>query len=94
MKIYHLSKLVYHNTKREFVDAIKVDGLTGGTFSTRPIDFGGDIWLAVDENVLGKYQSHQYGQVVALEPNWDELVIHPDNIFLADKKGKVVGKLT
>ena len=91
--MYRIADLVYHNTKSEFLDAIKKEGLTAGTFSTRPIDFGGDIWLAIDESLLGKTQNHQYGNVIALEPNWDKLVVPKESIFLSNRNGKILGKL-
>ena len=93
MKIYRIAKLVYHNTRSEFLDQIKEEGLSAGTFSTRPIDFGGDVWLAVEESALGSTQNHQYGNVIALEPNWSNLVIQKENIFLVNKNGKMIGKL-
>jgi len=93
MKIYRIAKLVYHNTSHEFLDQIRQEGLTAGTFSTRPIDFGEDTWLAVEESDLGETQNHQYGNVIALEPNWDNLVIPKEKIFLVNKSGKVIGNL-
>ncbi len=63
--------LVYHNTKSQYLDDIKREGLDAGSFASRPIDFGGDVWLAVSKADLPNYQEHQYGAATALEPAWE-----------------------
>ena len=100
MKTYRVANIVYHNTKSEFLPAIKREGLTSGSFSDAPIDFGGDVWLAVDEDLLIDKdisidrQKHQYGGVIALEPKWDSgRVVRPEDIYMANKWGKILGKL-
>ena len=85
---------VYHNTKTEFLSGIKSEGLTAGSFATKPIAVFGDIWLAVDRNIFPpNAQQHQYGNVTAIEPNWDDFSISPDLIYIATKRGKILGKL-
>lgn len=99
MKMYRIANLVFHNTKKDFLGVIKSEGLTAGTFSDRPIDFGGDVWLAVEETILGKTQKHQYGDVMAIEPRWEGeqgetvLTVPPEMIFLVNKNGRILGKL-
>ncbi len=64
---------LYHNTKREYLDDIKKHGLTAGAFSDRPIDFGGDIWLAINIKDLPQAEqtdSHPYGNVISYEPSY------------------------
>jgi len=88
------SKWVYHNTKKEFLPAIKTEGLSAGSFSDKPIDFGGDVWLAVERSILPeRTQEHNYGKVRAIEPAWDDFVISSDLIYVSDKKGKIIGNL-
>ena len=85
---------IYHNTKKEYLESIKQNGLEAGSFSTKPIDFGGDIWIAIQNNILPeRTQSHQYGSVTAIEPAWDNFVISPENIYIASKSGKILGAL-
>lgn len=64
----------YHNTTKEAWERIQLEGLDAGSFSERPIDFGGDVWIKVRESDIPIHDSlpsqHQYGDVVALEPCW------------------------
>ena len=59
---------VFHNTRSEFLPAIRREGLTAGTFSDRPVAFGGDVWLAVRVSDLPPLASHSYGGRIAYEP--------------------------
>jgi len=93
-KNIELSQWVYHNTKSEFLEQIKKEGLVQGSFSNKPIDMGGDIWLAIDKKILPtKTQEHQYGSVTAIEPAWNNFIIEPDKLYLANKRGKILGRL-
>lgn len=62
---------VFHHTRGGALPAILAEGFTRGSFSRSPIDAGGDVWLAVHPRHLPPSQEHDYGGVVALEPNWD-----------------------
>ena len=66
-----VSPLLYHNTSRKFLESIRKSGLTAGSFSDKPIDFGGDVWLAVDQSKLKGAQVHQYGGVKSWEPKYE-----------------------
>lgn len=95
---------VFHNTSKAALDAILTEGMDAGTFSRKPIDFGGDVWIAVKESDLPGYQEHDYGGVPALETNWERReyegdkvklarnVISPDKIIVVDKKGRPIGE--
>jgi len=84
---------VYHNTKSDFLYDIIKEGFVQGSFSDRPIDFGGDVWLAVDKNILpSNIQEHQYGNAIAIELPGG-FIISPDQLYLATKKGKIIRKL-
>jgi hypothetical protein len=64
---------LYHNTRKEYLDDIKKYGLTAGSFSDKPIDFGGDIWLAVNIKDLPQAEgtpSHSYGNAISYEPSY------------------------
>jgi hypothetical protein len=90
---------VYHNTRKENLPGIKETGLEAGSFSNRPINFGGDIWLAVSRSIFpDKTQEHEYGRdkkgtIIAIEPPYGNFIVKPEDLYLADKKGKILGKL-
>lgn len=90
---------IYHNTSIKNLPDIKNNGMDAGSFSYRPIDFGGDIWIATRRSVLpNRTQEHEYGKdkrgtVIAIEPPWDDFVIKPEDLYLADRRGKILGKL-
>lgn len=94
---------VYHNTRGSELDAIAQEGMTAGSFSKRPIDFGGDSWIAVRrDDISGSIQEHPYGAEVALEPTWGEaapgysqtMPIPPDRLYLVDRNGRLIRKLS
>jgi hypothetical protein len=98
------NEYVYHNTEKSFLDGIKKEGLTHGEFSNKPIDVGGDIWLAVKKSDLpGPVREFEYGNVIAYLPKWemgldkDGYPIHTsiplDKIILVNKKGMVISNL-
>jgi hypothetical protein len=93
---------IYHNTNSILLPEIAREGLAGGSFGARPVDFGGDVWLAVrPEDLRGTVETHQYGGVLAYEPVWDDPIegaevcppIPPERIYLANKRGKILGRL-
>jgi hypothetical protein len=94
---------VYHNTKASALADIEQGGLTAGAFSDRPIDFGGDVWVAVRKSDLPDLQTHDYGGVPAHEPNYVtgydadgfpiERPIPPARLYLTDKQGRVIRPL-
>lgn len=97
-------KYVYHNTKSEFLPNIIKEGLTAGSFSDKPIQVFGDIWLAVKLSDLPSYNIHNYGGVNAYEPTWEigeDLEGYPitesipsEKIYRVNKNGKILGRLT
>ena len=94
---------VYHNLGAEALAAIEQEGMNAGSFADRPIDFGGDRWVAVRMTDLPRVQSHQYGEAMAHEPGWErELdaagnpvldVVAPHLLYEVDKRGRVKRKL-
>jgi RNA polymerase sigma factor (sigma-70 family) len=94
---------VYHNTNREAVESIGREGMDAGSFSHRPIDFGGDTHLAVHRQDLPEFQEHQYGKVTAFEPRWqigqDEqgypvtAKVAPHKIHVVDARGRFLRTL-
>ncbi|MDQ3920211.1 MAG: 2'-5' RNA ligase family protein, partial [Acidobacteriota bacterium] len=100
---------VYHNTSREAVDAIEREGMDQGSFSDRPIKFGGDSWIAVRRGDLPDPQEHTYGNAKAIEPSYEfknydnpddpsayslgRHTIPADKFYLVDKKGRVIRQL-
>ena len=103
------SDYVFHNTKREFLPQIEKEGLIAGSFATKPIDFGGDVWIAVRKSDLPlnfdnlALHEHQYGDVVAIEPTWEygldsennvlSRVVAPEKLILVNQKGKFIRRL-
>ena len=77
--------------------------MNAGSFSDRPIDFGGDTWIAVRKSDLPKYQEHSYGKAVSFEPGYETGLdaegfpilesIPTDKIYIADKSGRLTGRL-
>lgn len=59
---------VFHNT--DAADDILRDGMSCGSFSAKPIDFGRSQWVAIRKEDIGQFDSHEYGGTVALEPHW------------------------
>lgn len=96
-------KLVYHNTKSEFIQNILEEGLTAGSFSDKPIKAFGDIWLAIELSDLPSYNIHEYGKVKAYEPEWvigEDLQGYPITLsipaelfYITDSKGKILKRL-
>jgi hypothetical protein len=86
--------LVYHNTRSENIPSIKAEGLTAGSFSSRPIAAFGDVWLAVSLADLGPVQQHSYGKVTSFETNLDSSPVPVERVYLSDKRGKIIGRLS
>ena len=86
--------LVYHNTSSENLPSIKAEGLTAGSFSSRPIAAFGDVWLAVSLADLGPVQRHSYGKVTSFETDLDNSPVPEEKIYLSDKHGKIIGRLS
>jgi len=94
---------VYHHIKPEDVAIIEREGMQGGSFTPKPgFRFTyGDTWLAVRKSDLMNTQEHQYGKVVAIEPDWSVdketgnalNTIPPERIMLVDNRGRVIRPL-
>jgi GNAT superfamily N-acetyltransferase len=98
---------VFHNTRSSFLPAIESKGLQAGSFADRPIDFGGDIWIAVKKSdlpyKLNNLESHSYGEHTAFEPYWEQgydeqgnIITHtvpPEKLLLVNKHGKIIRRL-
>lgn len=86
---------VYHNCSSEDLASIEKEGMTGGSFSDKPISVPGkDRWIAVDLKDIPPYQYHRYGNVIAYEPKWDtSAVIPPDKITEVNRRGKFLRRL-
>lgn len=51
--------------------------------------------MAVDRDILPENtQEHQYGEVIAIEPGYDNFVIDPSLLYLADHRGRILGPLS
>lgn len=97
------AEYVYHNTRGEQLREIEEAGFNAGAFSERPIDFGGDVWIAARKADLPNVQTHDYGGVQAFEPNFVsgydaegfpiEQALEPAKLFLVDKRGRVIRQL-
>jgi hypothetical protein len=80
--------LVYHNTRSTNLEAIKREGLEAGSFSNKPIDFGGDVWLAVSKADLPKLDEYQYGDATAYDPRYEYMQ------YEKDENGFCIGEIT
>lgn len=61
---------VFHNTSSAHAADILQNGMNAGSFSDRPIAFGGDAWVAVPLDNVGWYSAHSYGNCIAVEPHY------------------------
>ncbi len=94
---------VFHNTNKDALAGIEKEGMSAGSFSDKPIDFGGDSWIAIRRDRLGDFQQQTYGKVTSLEPTWEigtnpdgtpiYRMISPNDLVLVDKNGKVIRTL-
>jgi hypothetical protein len=86
---------VFHNTKSAYLDEIRQEGLVSGSFAEKPIDFGGDVWLAIKLSDLpGQVGAHEYGGSIAFEWNSKNGPISPNKLYLATKRGAVKQNLS
>ena len=74
---------VFHNLTAENARQVLAEGMSGGSFSDRPGDFGRSHWVAVRISDLGECSTHQYGPLLAYEPHWSR---HPDGDGLWTEK--------
>lgn len=80
---------VFHNTSLGTLSSILQEGLTAGSFTRKPIDFGQNTWIAVPERYLPEYQEHDYAGARALEPNWEreKIYSYDDDMNTVTKPG-------
>jgi hypothetical protein len=87
------SDYVFHNTHSKDIKSIMEEGLTQGSFSEKPIDYGGDTWIAVKKSDLPNAQVHDVDGVKWYEPaNLEANPVTGDKIIIVDKKGRPTGK--
>lgn len=91
---------VFHNINSSDLDILKSEGMSAGSFASKPgADFGRDTWVAVRLSDLRNPRPHEYGRVIAYEPQWergspssrfpdDAPPIPPSRIAVVDKGGR------
>jgi len=94
---------VYHNLDTSTLEAIRKEGMTAGSFSDIPVDFGKVAYVAVRKADLPASQEHQYGNAKAIEPAWvkgqdaqgfpENHSIPPERVWLVTKSGKAIKAL-
>jgi len=85
---------VYHNTKSESLAVIEREGFDAGAFSDRPIDFGGDVWIAARKSDLPNVQTHRVGTRTDFETSFENMrPLGAEKLLLVDKDGRVIRSL-
>lgn len=91
---------VFHNINSSDLNILKSEGMSAGSFASKPgADFGRDTWVAVKLSDLRNPRPHEYGRVIAYEPQWergspssefpdDAPPIPPSRIAVVDKGGR------
>ena len=84
---------LYHNIWAKDIPIIEKEGMQAGSFTDNPgFDFGRDAWVAVRKEDLRHPAEHQYGDVVAYEPQWeaaswrDEIQVDPSGANVHSKE--------
>ena len=63
---------LYHNIWAKDIPIIEKEGMQAGSFTDHPgFDFGRDAWVAVRKEDLRHPATHQYGDAIAYEPQWE-----------------------
>jgi hypothetical protein len=70
-KLTYAGGWIFHNATAEAAALIMTEGMDQGSFADRPGDFGRDTWLAIQLSAAEPYRTHQYGDLLAIEPDWE-----------------------